>query len=77
MTTLYHKKGIPDDLLTSNKEGGREIKVALTKNNQVSTELLKSLYLMRESNKLILNQLELLNARFEEAFQTKINKGDL
>jgi len=75
--TLYHKKGLPDDLLTSEIEGARQIKVSPVANEDFEIFLSKILLEQNTTSLKILEQLRLLNIRFEEAFETKINEGDL
>lgn len=75
--TLYHKKGIPEDLYTSETENEREIKVSPVANEDFETFFNKVLLEQNNIAKRILKQLELLNARFEDTFETDINEVDL
>ncbi len=77
MSTLYHKKGLPDDLLTSTIEGEREIKVSPVGSDALEVFLTKLLLEQKGTNERILRQLELLNLRFEETFNTKLGERDL
>ena len=77
MTTLYHKKGLPDDLLTSTTEGEREVKVSLIASDDLALFLAQTLAQSIEQNQEIINQLKLLNIRFEEMANTKLNLEDI
>ena len=70
--TLYDDDGIPSILID-----GETLKVSNandTNTDSVNAHLLNELSV---TNKEILNQLTLLNARFEEAFNTKIEEMDI
>jgi hypothetical protein len=72
MSTEYNKKGLPDDLLTSKVYGERRIKV----DADVELQLIKAMIGLESSNSKILEQMKLLNIRFEEAFDTKLTEAD-
>ena len=74
--TFIHK-GLPDDLLTSQEIDVRRLKVeselseiGLGKASESTNVLLIALSEIR-------NELKLLNARFEEMANTKINENDI
>lgn len=75
--TLFHKKGLPDDLLTSEIEGQRQIKVSPVADEDFEIFFSKLLLEQNTITLKILDQLKLLNVRFEEAFDTKIKDGDI
>ena len=77
MTTLYDKQGLPDDLLTTDIEDEREIKVSPVANEEFEVFFSKILLEQNTISLKILEQLRLLNVRFEEAFDTKIKDGDI
>lgn len=67
----------PNDLLTSDKIGERSVKVSITDAQNVDGPLSSLVFDLVASNVAILEQLKLLNARFEETFNTKIEECDL
>ena len=72
MSTIYSKNGIPEDLLSSDVEGDRRLKVDADLESQLAMSVI-------EANSLslaLLEQLRLLNNRFEEAFNTGITEAD-
>lgn len=70
--TIYSKQGLPEDLLTSDVEGERKLKVDANLSEQLATALIES----ESTNQKILEQLLLLNSRFEEAFNTGLTEAD-
>lgn len=75
--TAYDKEGLPEDLLTSKTIGERELKVSLTDANQTTRIMISAITKMAEQNLELLNEIKLLNARLESAFETGIKSGDL
>ena len=66
MSTQYDKEGLPEDLI----EGDRVRVTSIS--NQYRTPA--DLY---ELNRILLDEIKLLNLRFEEAFQTGIDIRDM
>lgn len=64
----------PADLLDSEKIGIRRVKVVTESDGQFMAE---TLYSIQRTNLQILEQMRLLNARFEESFPTSIRAEDL
>ena len=60
-------------------DDGTEVSVPVSTVNDVELEepVVQALTELAGSNKAILKQLQLLNARFEEAFDTKIEVSDI
>ncbi len=76
MSTIYSKQGLPEDLLTSDIENERRLKVSSASDidtNSITAQLLSSVV---STNRDVLAQLKLLNARVEEAFNTGIEGKD-
>tara|TARA_R110002096_G_scaffold428601_1_gene640516 strand:- start:163 stop:405 length:243 start_codon:yes stop_codon:yes gene_type:complete len=80
MSEHYKIDGIPSDTLTSDKVGERAYKVSLD-NQEIVSSLVEALTLatlkVESQNTDIIEQLKLLNLRFEEAFDTKMNAEDI
>lgn len=69
----------PSDILTSDIEHKRRVKVDVAQdpNNEFASPTYNLLSNMAESNRNILIELKLLNARFEEMAETLIEKTDI
>lgn len=72
----YALKGIPNDTLTSDIVNERSFKVSIDNLTELYQLTAASLVDSNSVNKKILEQLRLLNNRFEEAFNTKISEID-
>lgn len=72
----YSIHGIPSDTLTGDKIGERAYKVAIDNMVELNTSLALTVIELESSNKRILEQLKLLNDRFEEAFNTGLTEID-
>ena len=72
MSTVFSKQGLPEDLLTSKIEGERKLKVDADLAAQLAVAFIES----ESTNAKMLTQLKLLNARFEEAFNTGLEEKD-
>lgn len=73
----YTIKGIPNDLLTNEKVNDRRLKVSNADDLNTNSITAKLLNEVVSTNRQILAQLKLLNARTEEAFNTKIEDIDI
>lgn len=73
----YEKKGLPEDLLTSKTEGSRSIKVSSLSDSDTNSIIAALLSQISSSINDIRGQLKLLNARFEEAFKTRLEGKDI
>ena len=71
---IYYHQGIPSDLLTSDYADKRRLKVD---DAALIQQVIEASVQASSINREILEQMKLLNARFEEAFNTKLNEGDL
>ena len=67
----------PNDLLTSDKIGERAVKVSLDNLSDVEVILLQALNDVSTSLCNISEQIKLLNARVEEAFETGLTTDDI
>ena len=76
MATAFDKEGLPEDLLTSKNIGERKLKVSSDSDTNTDSITANLLNEISTTNKDILAQLILLNARIEEAFNTKIEEMD-
>ncbi len=81
MTRSYDIGGIPSDLLSSDVEFERRFKVEskliLEAGNPIELLFLELIFNLKQQNQEVIAQLELLNARTEDTFKTKITKKDL
>ena len=73
---IFTEKGLPNDLLTSEVHNERRLKVEASESDELlklndKVDGLQSIF------KSVNENLELLNARIEEAFNTGIRKEDL
>lgn len=75
--SFYTLPGIFSDLLTSEKIGDRKFKVSVENLSEIGKLLTISLLKTHEQNDLIIQELKLLNLRFEEMAETKITKDDI
>ena len=69
--------GLPKDLLTSKFEGARSLKVSINEVGELLKTLTLALIESESVNHELLSEVKLLNSRIEEAFNTKIQAGDL
>ena len=69
--------GLPNDTLTSEIVNERSFKVALQNLGEISDSLAIVLAKTHEQNDSIINELKLLNLRFEEMANTRINENDI
>lgn len=67
----------PSDLLDSEVENERAVKVSLNNLTAVEQMLFRALSDLIDTNGLVLDQMKLMNARIEEAFETRINLEDV
>ncbi len=70
--TQYNKEGLPEDLIE-----GNALKVSNANDLNTDSVVAHLLNEISSTNKDILTQLILLNARIEEAFNTKIEEIDI
>ena len=70
-------KGLPNDLLTDEVVNERKLKVSNDNDRNTDSITASLLNEISVTNKGILSQLILLNARIEEAFNTKIKEMDI
>lgn len=73
----YEKRGLPEDLLTNKIEGERKVKVSSLSDSDTNSIIAALLSQISSSNNDIRDQLKLLNARFEEAFNTRLEGEDI
>ena len=73
----YDLNGLPKDLLSSKIEGERALKVAIKETEELSLFVAKGLAKISDQLSVIIKQQCLLNVRFEEIAQTKINLDDI
>lgn len=77
-TTASTKQILMSDMFTDeNNVGSRSLKTSIQNTNELLTVFNKALVDLTETNQLILSEMRLLNARIEEAFETRINIGDI
>lgn len=69
--------GLPSDMVTSEIIGDRKLKVSIENLNQLGDLLSMSFAKMHEQNTLIINELKLLNLRFEEMANTNLTHRDI
>lgn len=76
---IHDIKGLPNDILTNEVYNERRLKVDSVNANDADPDsvLAHLLSEISSTNKEILTQLTLLNARIEEAFNTKIGEIDI
>ena len=73
----YDLSGLPKDLLSSKIEGERALKVSISETAESLKTLALAFIELESINHKMLIELQLLNLRFEEAFNTKIKGTDL
>ena len=72
----YSIHGLPNDTLTSDVINERAFKVSIENLSAVGSVLAARLIEMESMNNEILEQMKLLNNRFEETFNTGLNETD-
>jgi hypothetical protein len=77
-TKAATKQILMSDMFVDNEQvGKRYFKVGLSPDDARSVSIAEALLTINETNKQMLDQLKLLNARIEEAFETRIELEDV
>ncbi len=72
------KQILMSDMFNNNEQvGKRFFKVGFSKDDPASSSIAGALLSINDTNKQILDELKLLNARIEEAFETRIDLEDI